>query len=86
VIARSGTVIDEDEMWQGIKCVRESNVIGKGGIVFTTPSPVTHVGRPQMSRTLTVAFPTRVLRWGYLSQGKRSISSKLDQTVIRLGK
>ena len=27
-----------------IKCERESNMIGKGGIVFTAPSPVTRVG------------------------------------------
>ena len=46
MITRGGTVIDEDEMWQGIKCDRESNVPGKGGIVFTAPSPMTHVGWP----------------------------------------
>ena len=82
VIAHGGTVIDEDEMWLRIKCDRESNVLGKGGIVFTAPSPMTRVGWPQMSRTLTVAFPRRIFRWAYLSQGKGSISSKLDQTVI----
>ena len=39
-------------------------------------------GWPWMSRTLTVAFPARILRWGYLSQGKGSISSKLDPILL----
>ena len=82
MITRGGTVIDEDEMWQGIKCDRESNVLGKGGIVFTDPSPMTRVGWPRMSRTLTVAFLGHILRWGYLSQGKGSISSKLQSFFL----
>jgi hypothetical protein len=32
----------------------------------------------RMSRTMTVSLPTRVLRWGYLSQGKGSHSAKLQ--------
>jgi hypothetical protein len=34
-------VIDEHEMWKGINCDRESNVLGKGDIVFAAPSPMT---------------------------------------------
>jgi len=61
-----------NQMWQGIKC----------GVVFIAPSLVIHVGWPRMSQTVTVAFPARVLRWGYLSQGKGSISSKLQSFFL----
>jgi hypothetical protein len=59
-----GHILDEAEVWQGIKCARESREW------------------PRMSRTLTVAFPEHVLRWGYLSQGKGSLSSKLQSIVL----
>ena len=58
-------VLDEDEKWQGIKCARESEPHRVHRSIARESR-----GWPRMSRTLTIAFPTRVLRWGYLSQGK----------------
>ena len=68
-------------MWQVIKCAKESEPHRVHRSVARESR-----GWPRMSRTLTVAFLGHILRWGYLSQGKGSISSKLDQMVIRLGK
>ena len=60
-------------MWQGIKCARESEPHHVHRSVARESC-----GCPRMSWTLIVAFPARVLRWGYLSQGKGSLSSKLQ--------
>ena len=67
----------EDEMWQGIKCARESEP-------HHVHRSITHDshGWPWMSWTMTVAFPMRVLRWGYLSQGKGSLPSKLQSFLL----
>ena len=52
-----GPILDEDEVWQGIKCAR-------GSEPHHVHRSVTRdsCGWPRMSWTLTVVFPTRVLR------------------------
>ena len=66
--ASLSTVIDEDEIWQGIKSTRESNVIANQMWHRVHRSIARDsLGWPWMSQTLTVAFPTCVLRQGYLS-------------------
>ena len=72
-----GPILDEDKMWQGIKFAKES----KPHRVHRSVARDSR-GWPRMSWTLTIAFPAHVFRWGYLSQGKGSLSSKLQSFFL----
>ena len=79
------TIIDEDEMWQGIKSARESNVIGNQ-MWHRVHRFVARDSRGVIADVtdLDYCLPRERLRWGYLSQGKGSLSSKLQSFFLPL--